>query len=85
MALVRRDGQPVEIPASDIVCEDIVILEAGRVVPADMRLLSSVNLRIEESALTGESVPSDKDAGFEAVGDVPLGDRLNMEIGRAHV
>ncbi len=78
MALVRRDGQPVEIPASDIVCGDIVILEAGRVVPADMRLLSSVNLRIEESALTGESVPSDKDAGFEAVGDVPLGDRLNM-------
>lgn len=78
MALVRRDGQPVEIPASDIVCGDIVILEAGRVVPADMRLLSSVNLRIEESALTGESVPSDKDAEFEAKGDVPLGDRLNM-------
>ncbi|MGI6731490.1 MAG: cation-translocating P-type ATPase [Anaerovoracaceae bacterium] len=77
-ALVRRNGKAIEVPAADLVVGDIVILEAGRVIPADLRLLSSVNLKIEESALTGESVPVEKDANFIADGDVTLGDRLNM-------
>lgn len=78
VALVRRDGKAIEIPAAELVPGDIVILEAGRVVPADLRLLSSVNLKIEESALTGESVPVQKEADFIAEGEVTLGDRLNM-------
>jgi len=77
-ALVRRDGNSVEIPASELVVGDIVILEAGRVIPADLRLISSVNMKVEESALTGESVPVQKDADFIACGEVTLGDRLNM-------
>ena len=77
-ALVRRDGKAIEIPAAELVPGDIVVLEAGRIVPADLRLLSSVNLKIEESSLTGESVPVDKNADFVAEGEVTLGDRLNM-------
>ncbi len=77
-ALVRRDGRNIEVPAAEIVPGDIVVLEAGRVVPADLRLIETVNLKIEESALTGESVPVDKDATFVAEGDVALGDRINM-------
>lgn len=77
-ALVRRDGIPVEIPAADLVLGDIVLLEAGRIIPADLRLISSINMKIEESALTGESVPVQKDAGFIANGEITLGDRLNM-------
>jgi Ca2+-transporting ATPase len=77
-ALVRRDCKPVEIQASELVKGDIVLLEAGRVIPADLRLLSSVNLKVEESALTGESVPVQKDADYIAEGDVTLGDRINM-------
>ncbi len=77
-ALVRRGGVPLEVPAADLVVGDIVILEAGRIIPADLRLISSINLKIEESALTGESVPVQKDAEFIANGDVTLGDRLNM-------
>ncbi|MCI8631576.1 MAG: cation-translocating P-type ATPase [Firmicutes bacterium] len=77
-ALVRRGGKNLEVPAADLVPGDIVILEAGRIVPADMRLIETVNLKIEESALTGESVPVDKDASFVAEGDVTLGDRINM-------
>lgn len=78
MALVRRGGKAIEIPAKELVLGDIVLLEAGRVVPADLRLLSSINLKIEESALTGESVPVEKDASFIAEGEIPLGDRVNM-------
>lgn len=78
MALVRREGKPIEISAEQLVVGDVVLLEAGRVVPADLRLLNSVNLKIEESALTGESVPVEKDASFVAPGEIPLGDRINM-------
>jgi len=77
-ALVRRGGKAIEIPAAELVPGDIVVLEAGRIVPADLRLLSSINLKIEESSLTGESVPVDKNADFVAEGEVTLGDRLNM-------
>ena len=77
-ALVRRGGHPIEIPASELVVGDIVLLEAGRIIPADLRLISAINMKIEESALTGESVPVQKDASFLAEGEVTLGDRLNM-------
>ncbi len=77
-ALVRRNGLPTEIPAAELVPGDIVILEAGRIIPADLRLINTINMKVEESALTGESVPVQKDAGFVAEGDVTLGDRLNM-------
>ena len=78
MALVRREGRTMEIPAAELVPGDIVLLEAGRVVPADLRLIETVNLKIEESALTGESVPVDKNADFVADGEVTIGDRINM-------
>lgn len=77
-AMIRRDGTTVEIPAADLVVGDIVLLEAGRVIPADLRLISTINMKVEESALTGESVPVQKDAEFIADGEVTLGDRLNM-------
>ncbi|HWQ78969.1 MAG TPA: cation-translocating P-type ATPase [Anaerovoracaceae bacterium] len=77
-ALVRRNGSTVEIPAADLVAGDIVLLEAGRIIPADLRLISTINMKVEESALTGESVPVQKDAEFIADGDITLGDRLNM-------
>ncbi len=78
MALVRRDGQLTEVPSPELVPGDIVILEAGRVVPADIRLLETVNLKVEEAALTGESVPVEKDANFVAEEEITLGDRINM-------
>ena len=77
--LVRRDGEVREINSEDLVPGDIVLIDAGRYIPADLRLLESANLQIEESALTGESVPSDKNA--RAVLDdpkVPIGDKINM-------
>lgn len=78
-ALVRRDGEVKEINSEELVPGDIVIIDAGRYIPADLRLLESVNLQIEESALTGESVPTDKDANalFEDP-KAPLGDLSNM-------
>jgi P-type Ca2+ transporter type 2C len=77
-ALVRRDGNTKEISSEQVVPGDIVILDAGRFIPADLRLIESANLQIEESALTGESVPSSKDANARLEGDrVPLGDRRN--------
>ncbi|QCT01066.1 ATPase [Paenibacillus algicola] len=78
-SLVRRDGAVKEIDSVNLVPGDVVILDAGRFIPADVRLLDSANLQIEESALTGESVPSDKHA--EAVHEhpkTPVGDRSNM-------
>ncbi len=77
-ARVIRDGEEKVIDAAELVPGDIIRLEAGDFIPADARLLHSVSLKSEESALTGESVPSEKDA--EAVVDekAPLGDRSNM-------
>ena len=75
---VRRKGHIQEISARELVPGDILLTEAGNLVPADCRLLESANLRIEEAALTGESVPVDKEAGFVAASDLPLGDRRNM-------
>lgn len=77
-ALVRRDGKEQEIPGEQLVPGDIVVLEAGRQVPADMRLLQAVNLKVEESALTGESVPVEK-TDKELAGETrSIGDRTNM-------
>ncbi|MEM1485799.1 cation-translocating P-type ATPase [Oscillospiraceae bacterium PP1C4] len=84
-ALVRRGGKLIDVPARELVTGDVVILEAGRIIPADLRLTSSVNLKIEESALTGESVPVDKDCNFVANGDVGLGDRINMAFSSTSV
>jgi len=78
-SIVRRNGREVEINSPELVPGDIVILDAGRYVPADLRLIQSKNLQIEESALTGESVPTDKDASKILQGEsVPLGDQNNM-------
>jgi Ca2+-transporting ATPase len=76
-AQVVRDGRRGLISSRDLVPGDIVILEAGNYVPADVRLLEAVNLRIEEAALTGESVPVQKDANIKLAADIPLGDRKN--------
>jgi len=76
-ATVLRGGDRHEIDAVDLVPGDVVLLESGARVPADLRLLRTKNLRIDEAALTGESVPSEKDAAPVA-DDAPLGDRLCM-------
>lgn len=75
---VLREGQIVEISSTEIVPGDIVVLDTGDIVPADMRLIEAVNLKIQESALTGESVPVEKNAETLNAEDVPLGDRKNM-------
>ena len=77
-ARVIRDGEETVIDASELVPGDIIKLEAGDFVPADARLLHSAGLKSEESALTGESVPSEKDYLAEVKEDAPLGDRHNM-------
>lgn len=76
-AQVIRDGQQIAIPGRDIVVGDIVLLEAGNYVPADLRLVESVNLKIEEASLTGESVPVEKHASVVLDKEIPLGDRKN--------
>jgi len=76
-AQVIRDGRRQNIPAEELVPGDIVILEAGNFVPADVRLLEAVNLRVEEAALTGESLAVAKNAALVLTEDVPLGDRRN--------
>jgi Ca2+-transporting ATPase len=75
---VRRDGHVVEISARELVPGDVVLLEAGALVPADGRLLESVNLRVDEAALTGESEPVEKHARALDHAGLPVGDRLNM-------
>lgn len=77
-ARVIRDGKESLIDASDLVPGDIIKLEAGDFVPADARLIHSAGLKSEESALTGESVPSEKDALAEIKEKAPIGDRANM-------
>ena len=76
--VVRRDGQLVELKAEELVPGDIVILEEGRTVPADLRLIESINLKTDESSLTGESLPVEKDASVVFTDEVGVGDRINM-------
>ena len=76
-AQVLRDGHRVSVSAPKLVPGDIVFLEAGNFIPADLRLLEAVNLRVEEAALTGESVPVQKNAAAVLDKDIPLGDRKN--------
>ncbi len=76
-AQVMRDGHQVVVPSRELVAGDIVLLEAGNFVPADLRLVETVNLKIEEASLTGESVPVEKNAGVVLDADIPLGDRRN--------
>ncbi len=77
-ARVIRNGTEQVIDACDLVPGDIIRLEAGDFVPADARLIHSVSLKSEEAALTGESVPSEKDADAQVALDAPIGDRTNM-------
>ncbi|MBE5737634.1 MAG: calcium-translocating P-type ATPase, PMCA-type [Clostridiales bacterium] len=77
-ARVIREGKELVIDAKNLVPGDIILLEAGDFVPADARLIKSVSLKSEESALTGESVPSEKDARAEVKENAPIGDRTNM-------
>uniref|UniRef100_UPI0025C6F9DD cation-translocating P-type ATPase n=1 Tax=Marinilabilia sp. TaxID=2021252 RepID=UPI0025C6F9DD len=78
-ALVRRSGIVKEVDSESLVPGDILILDAGRIISADMRLIESINLQVDESSLTGESVPSEKDASLIQTDlKTPLGDRLNL-------
>ncbi|MBS5885081.1 MAG: calcium-translocating P-type ATPase, PMCA-type [Clostridium sp.] len=78
-ALVKRDGSIIEIPSEEVVLGDIVVIDAGRYIPADLRLIESANLKIEESAFTGESVPAEKNSDIiKEEKDVPIGDQHNM-------
>ncbi|KRL62673.1 calcium-translocating P-type ATPase, PMCA-type [Lactobacillus psittaci] len=84
-ARVKRDGKIVQIPSTELVVGDIVLLEAGDVVPADLRLVTSESLKIEEAALTGESVPVEKDKATLENNDVALADRVNMAYSSTNV
>lgn len=85
MARVRRDGHVIEIDSKELVPGDIVVLEAGDVVPADMRLFEAASLKIEEAALTGESVPVEKDVTGLVEADAGIGDRVNMGYQNSNV
>lgn len=85
IARVRRDGHVIEVDSKDLVPGDIVMLEAGDVVPADMRLLEAASLKIEEAALTGESVPVEKDLTVDVAADAGIGDRVNMAYQNSNV
>ncbi len=76
-AQVIRGGHQMTIPSRELVPGDVVLIDAGNYVPADMRLIESVNLKVEEASLTGESVPVDKNANVVLDKDIPLGDRKN--------
>ena len=78
VAKVRRNGRIVTVKGTEVVPGDIVLLEAGNFVPADCRLINSYNLKIEESSLTGETVPILKDANVLLEEKTPIGDTLNM-------
>ncbi|MCE5257228.1 MAG: HAD-IC family P-type ATPase, partial [Spirochaetaceae bacterium] len=77
-AIVVRDGRQEEIQAEEVVPGDLIIVDAGRTIPCDLRWIETVNLKVEEASLTGESVPVEKDASYIADEEAPLGDRLNM-------
>ncbi len=78
LSKVLRDGAISEVNTRELVPGDIVILETGAVIPADIRLTEAINLKIQESSLTGESVPVDKVTNALTGDDIPLGDRKNM-------
>ncbi len=90
-AHVLRDGERVSVPSAELVPGDIVYLEAGNFIPADVRLLETVNMQVEEASLTGESLPVQKNATLELAENIPLGDRKNtafmgtlVTYGRGH-
>src|SRR5574344_1925465 len=76
-ATVRRDGKIVEVKAEELVPGDIVVLEEGRTVPADLRLIKAFAMKADESSLTGESLPVEKDPDVVLTGEVGVGDRVN--------
>lgn len=82
---VLRDGVEQEIPSEQLVRGDLVLLEAGDLVSADLRLIKTSSLKIEEASLTGESVPVEKDADAVVPEDAPLGDRFNMAYSSGQV
>lgn len=84
-ANVLRDGHTLSIKSDELVPGDIVLLEAGDVVPADIRLLEAASLKIEEAALTGESVPVEKQTDVLPAGDIGIGDRINMAFSNSNV
>lgn len=77
-ASVLRDGGEVKIPARDLAPGDVILLHTGDRIPADARVLESINLQVEEAALTGESLPVEKHAQVLAADDLPVGDRKNL-------
>lgn len=78
-AIVKRDGKILEIPSEEIVIGDVVIIDTGRYIPADLRLIESVNLKIDESAFTGESVPAEKNSSVILTKEnLTLGDKTNL-------
>ena len=77
-AKVRRNDKVIEIPSAQLVPGDIVLLDAGDIIPADLRIIESSNLKVEEASLTGESLPVEKDSKANFVEDASLGDRVNM-------
>lgn len=85
MAHVERNGETTTVKSDELVPGDIVFLEAGDIVPADIRLLTANAMKVEESALTGESVPVQKQANVLEAADLPLGDRSNMAYMNANV
>ncbi|MGY3777720.1 cation-translocating P-type ATPase [Isobaculum melis] len=78
MSSVMRYGEIISIPAEELVPGDLLVLEAGNMISADARLIDVVSLRVEESPLTGESIPIEKEANAVVAADAPIGDRLNM-------
>src|SRR5512133_184880 len=77
-ARVRRSGQVEEIASTELVPGDVVLIEAGDIVPADGRIISSASLEVQEAALTGESAPISKDRVTLPKGETALGDRTNL-------
>jgi Ca2+-transporting ATPase len=77
-ARILREGKTIDIPASDLVPGDVVMLEAGNIIPADLRFFETHQIKVDESALTGESHNVEKNPKELPEGDYPLGDRINM-------